>query len=116
MKKIAFFLILIFGCAIQAQTSIQKSIKTFEKAFQNKNYAEMKDLLAPQFTVGVGDSSSNEFYLNSIFKAFPALDSIQIGKSAVLKNETFVLVDFCFNGKEKSRLKLFSILKIKCCM
>ncbi|UWY28090.1 retropepsin-like domain-containing protein [Flavobacterium sp. TR2] len=101
MKKIAFFLILIFGCAIQAQTSIQKSIKTFEKAFQNKNYAEMKDLLAPQFTVGVGDSSSNEFYLNSIFKAFPALDSIQIGKSAVLKNETFVLVDFCFNGKEK---------------
>lgn len=101
MKKILFFLILIFGCAVHAQNSIQKSIKTFEKAFQNKNYAEIKDLLAPQFTVGVGDSSSNEFYLNSIFKAFPALDSIQVGKSVAIKNETFVLVDFCFNGKEK---------------
>ncbi|MXO05257.1 aspartyl protease family protein [Flavobacterium sp. HBTb2-11-1] len=101
MKKILFFLILIFGCTIQAQNSIQKSIKTFEKAFQNKSYNEIKDLLAPQFTVGVGDSSSNEFYLNGIFKAFPALDSIQIGKSVAIKNETFVLVDFCFNGKEK---------------
>ncbi|WDF62328.1 aspartyl protease family protein [Flavobacterium sp. KACC 22763] len=101
MKKILFFLMLIFGCTIHAQNNIQKSIKTFEKAFQNKNYNEMKDLLAPQFTVGVGDSSSNEFYLNGIFKAFPALDSIQIGKSVAIKNETFVLVDFCFNGKEK---------------
>ncbi|MBL0738078.1 aspartyl protease family protein [Flavobacterium sp. GN10] len=101
MKKILFFLILIFSCTIQAQNSIQKSIKTFEKAFQNKNYNEIKDLLAPQFTVGVGDSSSNEFYLNGIFKAFPALDSIQVGKSVAIKNETFVLVDFCFNGKEK---------------
>ncbi|KAF2078981.1 aspartyl protease family protein [Flavobacterium sharifuzzamanii] len=101
MKKILFFLILIFGCTIYAQNSIQKSIKIFEKAFQNKSYTEMKDLLAPQFTVGVGDSSSNEFYLNGIFKAFPALDSIQVGKSVAIKNETFVLVDFCFNGKEK---------------
>ncbi|MEN2487084.1 retropepsin-like aspartic protease [Flavobacterium sp. B11] len=101
MKKILFFLMLIFGCTIHAQNNIQKSIKTFEKAFQNKNYNEIKDLLAPQFTVGVGDSSSNEFYLNGIFKAFPALDSIQIGKSVAIKNETFVLVDFCFNGKEK---------------
>ncbi|MNQ05060.1 hypothetical protein D3C85_177880 [compost metagenome] len=101
MKKIILLLILIFGCKIYAQNSIQKSIKTFEKAFQNKSYNEIKDLLAPQFTVGVGDSSSNEFYLNGIFKAFPALDSIQIGKSVAIKNETFVLVDFCFNGKEK---------------
>lgn len=101
MKKIVFFVILIFSCTIYAQNSIQKSIKTFEKAFQNKSYAEMKDLLAPQFTVGVGDSSSNEFYLNGIFKAFPALDSIQVGKSVAIKNETFVLVDFCFKGKEK---------------
>ncbi|WP_427874811.1 retropepsin-like aspartic protease [Flavobacterium sp. MMS24-S5] len=101
MKKIILFLILIFGSSIYAQNSIQKSIKTFEKAFQNKSYVEMKDLLAPQFTVGVGDSSSNEFYLNGIFKAFPALDSIQIGKSVAIKNETFVLVDFCFKGKEK---------------
>lgn len=101
MKKIILLLILIFGCTIYAQNSIQKSIKTFEKAFQNKSYQEMKDLLAPQFTVGVGDASSNEFYLNGIFKAFPALDSIQIGKSVAIKNETFVLVDFCFNGKEK---------------
>jgi hypothetical protein len=101
MKKIILLLILIFGCKIYAQNSIQKSIKTFEKAFQNKSYNEIKDLLAPQFTVGVGDSSSNEFYLNGIFKAFPALDSIQVGKSATIKNETFVLVDFCFNGKEK---------------
>lgn len=92
---------MIFSCTIYAQNSIQKSIKTFEKAFQNKSYQEMKDLLAPQFTVGVGDSSSNEFYLNGIFKAFPALDSIQVGKSVAIKNETFVLVDFCFNGKEK---------------
>jgi len=101
MKKILFFLMLIFGCTIHAQNNIQKSIKTFEKAFQNKSYNEIKDLLAPQFTVGVGDASSNEFYLNGIFKAFPALDSIQIGKSVAIKNETFVLVDFCFNGKEK---------------
>ncbi|WP_083847517.1 aspartyl protease family protein [Flavobacterium sp. F52] len=101
MKKIVFFVILIFSCTVYAQNSIQKSIKTFEKAFQNKSYAEMKDLLAPQFTVGVGDSSSNEFYLNGIFKAFPALDSIQVGKSVAIKNETFVLVDFCFKGKEK---------------
>ena len=101
MKKIILLLILIFGCKIYAQNSIQKSIKTFEKALQNKSYNEIKDLLAPQFTVGVGDSSSNEFYLNGIFKAFPALDSIQIGKSVAIKNETFVLVDFCFNGKEK---------------
>jgi hypothetical protein len=101
MKKIILLLILIFGCTIYAQNDIQKSIKTFEKAFQNKSYQEMKDLLAPQFTVGVGDASSNEFYLNGIFKAFPSLDSIQIGKSVAIKNETFVLVDFCFNGKEK---------------
>lgn len=101
MKKTFLLLILIFGSSIYAQNDIQKSIKTFEKAFQNKSYQEMKDLLAPQFTVGVGDASSNEFYLNGIFKAFQALDSIQIGKSVAIKNETFVLVDFCFNGKEK---------------
>ena len=101
MKKTFLLLILICGCTIYAQNDIRKSIKTFEKGFQNKSYQEMKDLLAPQFTVGVGDSSSSEFYLNGIFKAFPALDSIQVGKSVAIKNETFVLVDFCFNGKEK---------------
>jgi hypothetical protein len=101
MKKIFLLSILIFSCSIYAQNSIQKSIETFEKAFQNKNYNEIKDLLAPQFTVGVGDSSSNEYYLNGIFNAFPALDSIQIGKTVTIKNETFALVDFCFNGKQK---------------
>jgi hypothetical protein len=101
MKKIFLFSILIFGCNIYAQNSIQKSIETFEKAFQNKDYSSMKNLLASQFTVGVGDSSSNEYYLNGIFNAFPALDSIQIGKTVEIKNETYVLVDFYFKGKEK---------------
>ena len=101
MKKIFLFSILIFGYSVCAQTSVQKAIESFEKAFQNKNYNDMKNLLAPEFTVGAGDSSSNEFYLNTIFNAFPVLDSIQIGKSVTIKNETFVLADFCFNGKEK---------------
>ncbi|MDQ6470824.1 retropepsin-like aspartic protease [Flavobacterium sp. LHD-80] len=101
MKKIFLFSILIFGCAVYAQNSVQKSIESFEKAFQNKSYSEMKNLLAPEFSVGAGDSSSNEFYLNTIFNAFPVLDSIQTGKSVTIKNETFVLADFCFNGKEK---------------
>jgi len=101
MKKIFLFSILIFSCSIYAQNSIQKSIETFEKAFQNKNYNEIKDILAPQFTVGVGDSSSNEYYLNGIFNAFPVLDSIQIGKTVEMKNESYVLVDFHFKGKEK---------------
>lgn len=92
---------MIFGYNVYAQNSVQKAIESFEKAFQNKNYSEIKNLLAPEFTVGAGDSSSNEFYLNGIFNAFPVLDSIQIGKSATIKNETFVLADFCFKGKEK---------------
>ena len=101
MKKIFLFSILIFGYSVCAQNSAQKSIESFEKAFQNKNYNDMKNLLAPEFTVGAGDSSSNEFYLNTIFNAFPVLDSIQIGKSATIKDETFVSADFCFKGKEK---------------
>ncbi|KAF2509446.1 hypothetical protein EYY60_13795 [Flavobacterium zhairuonense] len=101
MKKIFLFSIMIFGYSVYAQNSVQKSIDSFEKAFQNKSYNEMKNLLAPEFSVGAGDSSSNEFYLNTIFKAFPVLDSIQVGKSVKIKNETFVLADFCFNGKEK---------------
>jgi len=56
MKKIFLFSILIFGCSINAQNSIQKSIKMFEKAFQNKDYNSIKNLLSPQFTVGVGDA------------------------------------------------------------
>lgn len=101
MKKIFLFSILIFGCAVQAQNDIQKAIETFEKAFQNKDYNGMKNLLAPQFTVGVGDASSNEYYLNGIFNAFPVLDSIQVGKKVAIKNETYVLVDFFFKGKDK---------------
>lgn len=61
----------------------------------------MKNLIAPEFTVGAGDSSSNEFYFNTIFKAFPNLDSIQIGKSKVEKKETKTAVNFFFNRKEK---------------
>lgn len=101
MKKFLLFTILLSGVAIYAQDNIQKSLKSFEKAFQNKDYNGMKELLAPQFTVGVGDSSSNEFYLNGIFNAFPVLDSLQIGKTFAMKNETYALVDFCFRGKEK---------------
>lgn len=92
---------MIFGCTIYAQNSVQKAIESFEKAFQNKSYSEIKSLLAPEFSVGAGDSSSNEFYLNSIFNAFPVLDSIETGKLVTIKNETFVLADFCFKGKEK---------------
>jgi hypothetical protein len=101
MKNILLFSILIFGCTISAQNNIQKSIETFEKAFQQKDYNAIKDLLAPQFTVGVGDSSSNEFYLKGIFNAFPVLDSIQMEKSTTVKNETRVVVNFFFKGKEK---------------
>ncbi|AWK07070.1 hypothetical protein HYN56_23690 [Flavobacterium crocinum] len=101
MKKIFLFSTLIFGCSIYAQNGIRQSIETFEKAFQNKDYNAMKNLIAPEFTVGAGDSSSNEFYFNTIFKAFPNLDSIQIGKSKVEKKETKTAVNFFFNGKEK---------------
>lgn len=93
---------LIISFVVNAQkTTIPQVLKTFEKSFQNKDYNEIKDLLATQFTVGVGDSSSNEFYLNGIFKAFPVLDSLQIGKSTVTKTETRVAVHFYFKGKEK---------------
>jgi len=93
---------LFFICFVKGQKrNTTETIKAFEKAFQQKDYGSIKNLLAQDFTVGVGDSSSNEFYLNGIFKAFPVLDSIQIGKSVTIKNETFTLVDFCFNGKEK---------------
>ncbi|WP_264553951.1 retropepsin-like aspartic protease [Flavobacterium sp. N2038] len=101
MKKIFLFSIMIFGYSVCAQNGVQKSIESFEKAFQNKNYNDIKNLLAPEFNVGAGDSSSNEFYLNAIFNAFPVLDSIQMGKSVTIKNETFVSADFCFKGKEK---------------
>ncbi|WPO78896.1 aspartyl protease family protein [Flavobacterium sp. KACC 22761] len=102
MKKLVVFALTI-SCYINygQKKSVQESVKAFEQAFQQKDYTSIKNLLASEFTVGVGDSSSNEFYLNSIFKAFPVLDSIQIGKSAKIKNETFVLADFCFKGKEK---------------
>lgn len=93
---------LFFISLLNAQIkNTTQTIKAFEQAFQQKDYNSIKNLLAPEFTVGVGDASSNEFYLNGIFKAFPVLDSIQIGKSATIKNETFTQVDFCFNGKEK---------------
>lgn len=102
MKKIMILSLLLFIGSINGQKkSTEQTIKAFEEAFQQKNYDAVKKLLAPEFTVGVGDSSSNEFYLNGIFNAFPALDSIQIGKTVTIKNETFTLVDFCFKGKEK---------------
>jgi len=101
MKKIFLLSILIFGCSIYAQNSIQKSIETFEKAFKDKDYSAIKNLIAPEFTVGSGDSSSNEFYFNTIFKAYPNLDSIQVGKSKVEKNQTKTAVNFFFTGKEK---------------
>jgi hypothetical protein len=102
MKKIITLSILLMSCSICAQNnSIQESLKAFEKSVQNKDYSSIKNLLAPQFTVGVGDSSSNEYYLNGIFNAYPDLDSLQIGKSTVTKNATRVAVHFFFKGKEK---------------
>lgn len=93
---------LFFACILNAQKkSIQETIKTFEKSFQNKDYNSLKDLLASQFTVGYGDSSSNEFYLTTIFNAFPALDSLQIGKIAKTKTEKRAAVNFFFKGGEK---------------
>lgn len=101
MKKFLLSVILLSGLAVCAQVNIQKSLETFEKAFQNKDYNSMKELLASDFTVGTGDSSSNDFYLNGIFNALPALDSLQIGKSVVAKSETRVPVYFFFKGKDK---------------
>ncbi|MBF4471786.1 retropepsin-like aspartic protease [Flavobacterium sp. HJJ] len=102
MKKIMILALLFFIGSINGQKkSTVQVIKAFEESFQKKDYSSIKNLLAPEFTVGAGDSSSNEFYLNGIFNAFPVLDSIQIGKSAVIKNEIFTQADFCFNGKEK---------------
>jgi len=102
MKKILMFWISFSGlCASAQKSTIPQVIKAFEESFQKKDYNNIKQLLAPQFNVGVGDSSSNEFYLNGIFNAFPNLDSLQIGKSVTAKNETRVVVDFCFRGKEK---------------
>lgn len=93
---------LFVGFIAQAQkTSIPQAVKTFEQAFQNKDYNAIKGLLAPQFSVGVADSSSNEFYLTGIFKAFPVLDSLQMGKSTVTKGETRVAVHFFFKGTDK---------------
>lgn len=107
MKKVLMLSMLFIGLGIKAQKStISEVLKTFEKSFQNKDYNSIKNLLAPQFNVGVGDSSSNEFYLNSIFNAFPVLDSIQTIKSVEMKNETYVLVDFCFRGKEKKHSQI----------
>lgn len=100
MKKVLMLSMLFIGLGIKAQKStIPEVLKTFEKSFQNKDYNSIKNLLAPQFNVGVGDSSSNEFYLTTIFKAFPALDSLQIGKSTVTKTETRVAVHFHFKEK-----------------
>lgn len=102
MKKILMFWISFTGlCANAQKSTIPEVIKAFEKSFQKKDYNSIKELLAPQFSVGVGDSSSNEFYLMGIFNAFPTLDSLQIRKLVTAKNETRVTVDFCFQGKEK---------------
>lgn len=102
MNKILILAVLFLNCSVYAQNkSILESLKTFEKSFQNKDYNTIKTLLAPEFTVGVGDASSNEFYLNTIFKASSALDSLQIGKSVAVKNQTRVAVNFFFKGKEK---------------
>jgi len=102
MKKVLMLPMLFFGFLVNAQkTTIPEVLKTFEESFQKKDYNAIKDFLAPQFSVGVGDSSSNEFYITNIFKAFPVLDSLQIGKSLVTKAETRVAVYFYFKGKEK---------------
>lgn len=93
---------LFFLCLLNAQKkNTTETIKAFEQAFQQKDYNSIKKLLAQEFTIGVGDSSSNEFYLNGIFKAFPALDSIQIGKNVKVHHETYASVNFYFQGKEK---------------
>lgn len=102
MKKVLLLSILLTGFVVNAQkSSIPEVLKTFEQSFQKKDYNAIKGLLAPQFNVGVGDSSSNEFYITNIFNAFPVLDSLQIGKSIVTKTETRVAVHFYFKGKEK---------------
>nr|WP_315151127.1 retropepsin-like aspartic protease [uncultured Flavobacterium sp.] len=107
MKKVLLLSMFFISVVISAQkNSISKALKAFEQAFQQKDYSSIKNLLAPQFTVGVGDSSSNEFYLNSIFKAFPVLDSMQIEKSTAVKSETHVAVHFFFSGKEKKASKI----------
>jgi len=102
MKKVLLLSILLTGFVVNAQkSSIPEVLKTFEQSFQKKDYNAIKGLLAPQFNVGVGDSSSNEFYITNIFNAFPVLDFLQIGKSTVTKTETRVAVHFYFKGKEK---------------
>lgn len=102
MKKIIMLSILLMTGAICAQNiSIQESLKAFEKSVQNKDYVSLKNLLSPKFTVGVGDASSNEYYLNGIFNALPVLDSLQIGKSYVTKEETRAAVYFFYKGKDK---------------
>ncbi|OOG69826.1 retropepsin-like aspartic protease [Flavobacterium sp. A45] len=102
MKKGLLLSMLFISFIINAQkSSVPKALKAFELSFQQKDYNAIKTLLAPEFTVGVGDSSSNEFYLTGIFKAFPVLDSMQIGKSTAMKKETRVAVHFFFKGKEK---------------
>jgi hypothetical protein len=102
MKKVFVLLMLFVGTISNAQKkSIPQVVKTFEKAFQNKDYTAIRGLLAPQFSVGVADSSSNEFCLTAIFNAFPVLDSLQMGKSTLTKGETRVAVHFFFKGKDK---------------
>lgn len=102
MKNVILLLMFFFGGIANAQKSnIPQTIKAFEKLLQQKDYNAIKEFLAPQFSVGVGDSSSNEFYLNAIMNSFPDLDSLQIGKSTVTKAETRVAVHFFFKGKEK---------------
>lgn len=102
MKNLPIVVLLFVGLLVNAQNnSISKVVKTFEHAFQNKDYHAIKGLLAPQFSVGATDPSSNEFCLTAIFDAFPVLDSIQIEKTVEIKQQTYVLVDFCFKGKEK---------------
>lgn len=102
MKNVFVLLMLFFGCILNAQKStIPQTIKAFEKSFQQKDYNAIKDFLAPQFSVGVFDSSSNEFYLTGLFNAFPVLDSLQIGKSTMVKGETRVSVHFFFKGMDK---------------
>ncbi len=101
MKKL-LVLLAVWSYTTSAQKkAVVESVKAFEKSFQNKDYNEMKLLLAPQFTVGVGDSSSNEFYLKGIFNGLPKLDSLQMGKSTTAKNETRMAVNLFFKGEKK---------------
>ncbi|MBK0368314.1 retropepsin-like aspartic protease [Flavobacterium agrisoli] len=102
MKKVLLVVVVLLATVVSnaQKVTVTKTLKAFEQAYQNKDYSAVKELLAPEFSVGYGDPSSNDFYFKVIFKAFPDLDSLQEGKSVVVKGETHTAVRFFFKGKE----------------